>query len=255
MRVFISSPNVDQPPASLLIEGLRSARAEVDHSPRGPLDPRWGDWYDVGCQQAIERCDTFVMVVDRVWDSSTWMAHEASVGRNWPPARPLRWRVHWNPERVEIKSEEMAFHLVCELPVNLAHAVALLTCSKCSTFGRDLAAGKEIVKFLPGGWGYQLIIDSHSGLERKSRQANRGEGDMWLLRCRDCGSWWHAEHVPMFDLRRVEPANVSSVEDWLAKTARSRPRISFPRGHYVTYLLCALGVLAGVAVSWLVRLL
>ena len=126
MYFFISSPNVEQAPAARLIEALWSAGHEVDHSPRGPQDPRWAGWYAAGCRQAIERADTFIIVLDRAWDSSTWMGIEAETGLARTGGDPRRF-VFWNPLGLRVTAAGAVPYLRSELPTDLAEAVARLT--------------------------------------------------------------------------------------------------------------------------------
>jgi hypothetical protein len=124
MMVFVSSQSVDTAPASLLIDGLRGAGAAVEHSPRNPSDghdPRWKNWYDKGLQEALKRCASFVAVVDRAWDSSTWMAIEADEAE-----KHLTSTYYWNPQGVTIAAAGMKPYLTAELPAALDAAIAVL---------------------------------------------------------------------------------------------------------------------------------
>ena len=80
MNILVSSQSVDAAQAASLIAGLRRAHVDANHSPRNPMDgddPRWRDWYDAGLPAAVGRSDLFVIVIDRGWNSSSWMASEA----------------------------------------------------------------------------------------------------------------------------------------------------------------------------------
>lgn len=79
-RIFVSAPDVREPPAADLVRALRAAGAEVEQSPAGGDDPRFGDWYDTGLLAAVRRCDALVIVPITWWDGSTWMATEADAG-------------------------------------------------------------------------------------------------------------------------------------------------------------------------------
>jgi len=79
-RVFVSAPDVDTPPAADLVDALRAAGAEVEHSPTAGDDPRFDHWYDVDLPAAVARADAFVIVPVTWWDSSTWMGTEAVAG-------------------------------------------------------------------------------------------------------------------------------------------------------------------------------
>jgi hypothetical protein len=122
--IFISSESVDGPPASLLIAALRRAGVAVEHSPRNPSDgpdPRWSDWYSRGLPEALERCDAFVAVINRAWDSSTWMGCEADEGR-----KRLSSTFFWNPEGVTVTAAGMKPYLTVQLPATLEAAVGTL---------------------------------------------------------------------------------------------------------------------------------
>jgi hypothetical protein len=129
MRVFASSQSVDHTPASDLILRLREMGAAVSHSPSNPLDrddPRWNDWYAVGLPAAIEQCDTVVIVVDRGWDSSTWMAQEAQVAVQATGLGAKRRLYFWNPGGIVVQAAGMLPYLQSELPRSLDAAVQIL---------------------------------------------------------------------------------------------------------------------------------
>ena len=119
---------VDQSPAKELIFKLRRMGADVSHSPSNPLDaddPRWNDWYDAGLPAAVRQCDEFVIVVDRVWDSSSWMAQEAQVASELGRTGELR-RFYWNPNEIMVRAAGMLPYLQSELPRDLDAAVEVL---------------------------------------------------------------------------------------------------------------------------------
>ena len=94
---------------SSLIDGLLRAHVEIEHSPRNPLDgddPRWENWYEVGLPAALARCILFVAVIDRGWDSSSWMAHEAEVATK--RSLPV---LYWNPEGLSVAAPGMLPYL------------------------------------------------------------------------------------------------------------------------------------------------
>ncbi len=65
--------------ARRFIDGLRETGLQVTCLPLNPAlgeDPRWRDWYETGCNIAIEATDVFVAVVTAGYDCSTWMAIE-----------------------------------------------------------------------------------------------------------------------------------------------------------------------------------
>jgi hypothetical protein len=125
MTIFVSSQSVDSAPASLLIQGLGRAGVGVEHSPRNPRDghdPRWQDWYSKGLQDALKRCTSFVAVVDRGWDSSTWMAVEAEEATK----RLASTSYYWNPQGVRVIAAGMQLYLTAELPTTLEGAIGML---------------------------------------------------------------------------------------------------------------------------------
>ena len=84
-------------------------------------DPRWRDWYTVGLPAAVGRCDLFVIVVDRGWDCSSWMASEADMALK--RGLPL---LYWNPDRIVVKARGMIPYLREEVPSALDDALGLL---------------------------------------------------------------------------------------------------------------------------------
>ena len=97
----------------------------VEHSPGNPLDgddARWADWYAKGLSETLDRCDTFVAVIDEVWDSSTWMGQEADTGMT----KRLPSMLFWNPDGVTVVAAGMKRYLGEGLPVALDDAVRLL---------------------------------------------------------------------------------------------------------------------------------
>jgi hypothetical protein len=124
MPIFGSSQSVGTAPASLLIDGLRRAGVAVEHSPRNPSDghdPRWQDWYAKGLHDALTRCTSFVAVVDRSWESSTWMAVEADEAK-----KRLASTYYWNPQGVTVAADGMKPYLTAELPATLDAAIEIL---------------------------------------------------------------------------------------------------------------------------------
>jgi hypothetical protein len=78
-RIFISTENTVDERVVQVIGLLKAEGYSVTTSPLNPAigdDPRWKDWYDNGCQAAIESNDVFLAVVTAGYDSSTWMAIE-----------------------------------------------------------------------------------------------------------------------------------------------------------------------------------
>lgn len=128
MRIFVSSENVDQPPARLLVERLRQEGWAVDHSPRNPAegpDPRWRGWYDHGCGEALRRADVFITVVTPTWES-TWMAHEAWLAMHGPDQPHVPRCYYWNPGGTVVHAAGLLPYLRERLPDELEAAVAVL---------------------------------------------------------------------------------------------------------------------------------
>jgi hypothetical protein len=124
--VFVSSQAVDRWPAQALIRALRNAGCDVEHSPSNPADgndARWATWYASGLAATLERCRIFVVIVDRGWDSSTWMGEESekAIARG----VPLR-RFFWNPDRVHVVAQAMTRYLAEELPAGIDDAVQVI---------------------------------------------------------------------------------------------------------------------------------
>jgi hypothetical protein len=123
VSIFLSSRAADAPLAAALIDGLRRVNVKVEHSPRNPKDgedPRWGDWYKVGLPAALGRSHLFVAVIDRGWDSSTWMAIEADTATK--TGLPM---FFWNPEGVRVTARGMVPYLREEIPTTLDRAIEL----------------------------------------------------------------------------------------------------------------------------------
>ena len=124
MNIFVSSQSVDSAHVASLIDGLRQAHVTIEHSPRNPIDaddPRWRGWYEVGLPAAVERSDVFVAVIDRGWDSSTWMACEAEMATK--KGLPV---LYWNPDGVKVTAQGMVPYLREELPPAIDEAVEQL---------------------------------------------------------------------------------------------------------------------------------
>ena len=124
VRIFVSSQLVDHEPAAALIRELKSLSCAVFHSPRNPLDgedPRWSDWYASGLSTSLARCDRFVVVLDQGWDSSTWMAQEASLA-----VEQNLETFYWNPLQVVVTAGGVKMYLVNERPRDLKVAAGLL---------------------------------------------------------------------------------------------------------------------------------
>jgi hypothetical protein len=63
----------------------------------------------------------FVAVIDRGWDSSTWMAQEADLASR--KGLPL---LYWNPDRLVVKASGMVPYLREALPPALDGALAVI---------------------------------------------------------------------------------------------------------------------------------
>ena len=103
----------------------------MNHSPRNPLDGddrRWADWYQRGLQEAIKESQSFVIIVDRGWDSSTWMGIEADEGLRKARASGGNYvMAYWNPNNIEVKAKGMLGYLKDRLPNKVNEAVEALT--------------------------------------------------------------------------------------------------------------------------------
>src|ERR1051325_8859946 len=96
LNIFVSSERVDDARVSGLIHKLREAAFKVDHSPRAK-DARWDDWYEKGCQAALDKTEIFIVAVTKGWDCSTWMAHEADEAQKRMAEGRIRQCFYYNP--------------------------------------------------------------------------------------------------------------------------------------------------------------
>lgn len=122
-RIFVSSQSVDQSPAKDLVGELRTAGVSIDHSPRNPADgedSRWFSWYASGLDLAIDSSDLAVLVIDRGWACSSWMAEEARIAFKKLGTDDV---LFWNPEGIEVSALGMKPYLVSALPKDLNAAV------------------------------------------------------------------------------------------------------------------------------------
>ncbi|MEL7358538.1 MAG: hypothetical protein AAFN40_18515 [Cyanobacteria bacterium J06560_6] len=123
MRIFLSTQSIDSSPAADLFSALRATDCIVEHSPRNPsdgYDERWPDWYEKGLTQTLKSVDRFIIVVDKGWDSSTWMGIEAEAAI----AQDLSLEF-WNPQDCEI-APGMITYLRRRLPNELTYLVTTL---------------------------------------------------------------------------------------------------------------------------------
>jgi len=101
----------------------------VEHSPIDSpefYDPRWPSWYAEGLQSTLRRCQLFVIVLEKYWDSSTWMAEEANFAMTMPQVvQPLP-SFFWNPTKTPMTAHGMRGYLKTELPVGIYDAVKVL---------------------------------------------------------------------------------------------------------------------------------
>jgi hypothetical protein len=128
MRVFVSSENVERSPARLLLERLRQEGWAVDHSPRNPAegkDPRWMNWYERGCREALQHADVFIAVVTKTWES-TWMAQESWLAMQEPGQRYVPRCYYWNPEGIAVHAQGLTPYLRERLPDDLEAVIAAL---------------------------------------------------------------------------------------------------------------------------------
>jgi len=127
--LFVSCQDIDATQAQELIQALRNKGFAVEHSPRNPMDgedERWGSWYDDLLPETVQRANAFVIVVDRGWDSATWMAIEADEAtgrlRN-QPALPM---YYYNPQEINVKAAGMLPYLKELLPNDATEAADYL---------------------------------------------------------------------------------------------------------------------------------
>lgn len=74
-HVFVSTPDIGEGAAAELVAALQDLGATVHGL--GGFQERRPDWYEDGCALELSECAGFVAVVERDYDCSTWMAHEA----------------------------------------------------------------------------------------------------------------------------------------------------------------------------------
>ena len=126
--IFVSSYNVDKPPASSLIAALRNSGVVVENSPSNPADksdPKWKKWYDEGLMATLMNCDTFVAVITDVWDS-TWMVSECQTALNLHNVSMMKKYYYWNPQRISVTAAGLVPYLKSELPMEMDKAVDIL---------------------------------------------------------------------------------------------------------------------------------
>jgi len=128
MRVFLSTQAIDDENSQAMLRAIRAANLGVEHSPRNPVhgdDSRWSDWYSCGLPNPVAGCGVFVVVVDKGWDSSTWMGIEGEAWRTrW--GGEMQRSFFWNPESISV-SKAMARYLREELPTELSAAVGKIS--------------------------------------------------------------------------------------------------------------------------------
>ena len=129
MTCFVSSCAIDQRPATELVRAIRERGIVVDHSPVSPTrggDERWKNWYESGCPETVAKCDAFVIVIDRAWDSSTWMAHESWCAMQDPRRSKTPMCFYWDPSDIGAKATGMMQYLKERLPSDPVLAAKLL---------------------------------------------------------------------------------------------------------------------------------
>ena len=103
-----------------LINSLSENNITHKHSPLNPAsgtDPLWKNWYSSELENQLKQCNTFIIVVDQGWESSTWMATEAET------AKLLNLSfAYWNPLNITKISLGMQSYLKNQLPINLSDA-------------------------------------------------------------------------------------------------------------------------------------
>jgi hypothetical protein len=97
VNVFVSSCIVGEAGADALIVALRAGGHHVRHSPRHDGD--FSDWYDRRLGETIGSCQVAIIVVDYVWNSSTWMGIEAEEIRRQLRETRLRGAFVYHAER------------------------------------------------------------------------------------------------------------------------------------------------------------
>jgi hypothetical protein len=66
------------------------------------------------------------LLMDDVWDSSSWMAEEASFGIERSDGARIQNAFYWNPDMVTVAAAGMVGYLKEALPIGLDQAVAVL---------------------------------------------------------------------------------------------------------------------------------
>lgn len=132
LRRFATVPTVfvsisDDPRlADELARALHARGVDVRLSPR-PGEARWEGWYGAGCANELRESDAFVALVTYGYDSSTWMAHEASVVTELLSAhgRPAVYlfRMEGRPLAAAFRRLE---ELAIDLPSDVGHAAAIV---------------------------------------------------------------------------------------------------------------------------------
>jgi len=136
LRIFISSQNIDGPEAAPFIENLQRNGFIVETSPRSPhygYDLKWKDWYGKGLAAALDRSDVFIFVVDRGWDSSTWMWQEAGSAFLRKKSGKLRAYYCYNPTSITAFALGMYRYLSEAEPISFSNAVMVLKNINLST--------------------------------------------------------------------------------------------------------------------------
>ncbi len=115
----------------MLISHLIEKEFRTNHSPRNPLDGDdnpWDDWYEKGLEEAINESQSFVIVVDQGWDSSTWMSIEADQAlRKADTSGDNYLMAYWNPNDIEVKAKGVLGYLIDKLPNEPDKAIEALT--------------------------------------------------------------------------------------------------------------------------------
>jgi len=130
--LFVSCQCIDAEPAQIFIEQLRLNGFTVEHSPRNPadgVDERWNDWYERSLAETISRSLAFIIILDRGWDCSTWMAIEADEANGGPDRRPPMPMFFYNPMAIKVSKQAIGMHryLKEELPTDAKTAADLLS--------------------------------------------------------------------------------------------------------------------------------
>lgn len=131
---FLSPPNTPRTRLSkALVARVSREGFIVDQSPMSADDPRWLDWYSVGCARSVALADVVISVFTPGLDGSTWMCHEVEIALRTPRALFL-----WNPLGRRIPAG-MLRYAQRSLPESLEDVMAVLARAR-SALAHDVDA-------------------------------------------------------------------------------------------------------------------